>query len=284
MGFDPFILPVINRSQIQSRFQGSESPLHFHQLFVPQCHILRTQGVVTGGNDVFPVQMGLFSDLPFVDFDPPVFQLPQVSAHGPVGQKGADVLRVTVSGLLFDGLQSFFNLFDGLLASGLILFGFIRIVNQDKAAALFPVANDHFLDLQVFPNGSEPAPLGQNLAVGLLIVPELLADDVVTAGLLQDQAILFGTHPTVHDPDAAAPFPAEKIAFDLLHGLHVRRVSRHRPALYRDALLRDRQADPLPCNGTVRLQEKGAKLFSCVHTQFHVSPSESFFSPTIRER
>jgi hypothetical protein len=66
---NPLILTVIDRSQIQGRFQGPESPFHFHQLFVTQSHILRSQCIVTGGDDILPVQMGLFFDFALVNLD-----------------------------------------------------------------------------------------------------------------------------------------------------------------------------------------------------------------------
>ena len=186
--FNPFVLPVIDGSQIQSCLQGPESPLDFHQLFVTQGDILRGQRVVTGGDDVLPVQMGLFFDLALVDLDRTGFQLPQVSPHCPVGKQRADVLLVTLTLLFLDGLEGFCNLFESLLAGGLVLSGFLRIMNQDKSPAALTTADNHFLDLQVLPDSGKSSPLGQNLLVNLLVVPELLPDDVMTAGLLKDQA------------------------------------------------------------------------------------------------
>jgi len=51
---------ILKMSQIQGRLQEPEGPYDFHQLSVTQGDILRSQRVVTGGNDVLPVQMGLF--------------------------------------------------------------------------------------------------------------------------------------------------------------------------------------------------------------------------------
>jgi hypothetical protein len=65
---NPLTLPVIDGSQIQGRLQVPEGSFHFHQLFVTQDHILRSQGVVAGGNDVLPVKMGLLFNLALVLF------------------------------------------------------------------------------------------------------------------------------------------------------------------------------------------------------------------------
>jgi hypothetical protein len=56
---NPFILPVIDGSQIQRRFEGPESPLDFHQLFVLQSDIPGAQSVIAAGDDVLTGQMGL---------------------------------------------------------------------------------------------------------------------------------------------------------------------------------------------------------------------------------
>ena len=52
---NPFILPVIDGSQIQRRFEGPESPIDFHQLFVPQSDIPGAQSVIAAGDDVLTV-------------------------------------------------------------------------------------------------------------------------------------------------------------------------------------------------------------------------------------
>lgn len=41
MGIDALILPMINRPQIQGGLQGTEGPLHFQKLLVPQGDVLR---------------------------------------------------------------------------------------------------------------------------------------------------------------------------------------------------------------------------------------------------
>ena len=139
MGFYPFILPMIDRPQIQCRLQGPEGPLHFHQLFVAEGYILRGQRVVTGGDDVLPVQMSLLFDLALVELDRPGFQLFEVSPHGPVGQQGANVLLLTLPLLLLDGLKGFFNLFESPLPGGPILPGFFGIMNQNESSAAFAI-------------------------------------------------------------------------------------------------------------------------------------------------
>ena len=96
--------------------------------------------------------------------------------------------------LFLDGLKSFVNLFESLLTGGLILSGFIGIVNQDKPAAALTIADNHFLYLQILPDGGKSSPLGQNLLVDLLVITKFLSYDVMTASLLKDQAILFRTH------------------------------------------------------------------------------------------
>ena len=79
--------------------------------------------------------------------------------------------------------------------------------------------------------------------MNLLVVPELLPQDVLAAGLLQNKPILFRVHPPVHHPDAAGKLPAEEIVLDRLHGCHVRRVSWKSPALDGNAFFSYRQAD-----------------------------------------
>lgn len=51
----------------------------------------------------------------------------------------------------------------------------------------------------------------------LLVVSEFLSDNVMTASLLKDQAVIFRVRPPVHDPDVSAQLPAEEIILDLPH-------------------------------------------------------------------
>jgi len=92
MRLDAFILPMMNGPQIQGRFQGAEGPLHLQKLLVPQGDVFRGQAVVTGGEDVLPIQMRLLPDLALVDLDASVLELPEVSPKRPVSQKRANAL------------------------------------------------------------------------------------------------------------------------------------------------------------------------------------------------
>src|SRR5208337_5133200 len=129
-------------------------------------------------------------------------------------QKGANRFLVAFPFLFSDGLEGFINLFEGLFTGGFILLGLFRIVDQYEPAAALPITDNHFFYLQVLPNSGKSSPLGQNLLVDLLVVPEFLSDNVMTTGLLKGQAVLFRAHPPVHDPDASAQLPSEKIILD----------------------------------------------------------------------
>jgi len=116
-------------------------------------------------------------------------------------------------------------------------------VDQNKSAAFLSRPDNDFLDFQVLADPEVTPPLGQHLFVNLLIVSQLLPQDVLTAGPLKDQPVLFRVHPPVHHPDAAGELPAHQVALDLFHGCHIRGVARKGPALDGDAFLRHGQSN-----------------------------------------
>jgi len=146
MRLDPLILPMINRPQIQGCLHRAEGPLHFEKLLIAQSDVFRAQGVISGGDDVLAVQMRFLPDLALVDLDASIFELPEIASHRPVGQQRADALLMGLVSLipqLFDGL---FNPDKDILPGGLVFFGLLGIMNQDKPSASFPVADNHLFD------------------------------------------------------------------------------------------------------------------------------------------
>src|SRR5690606_34129632 len=72
---------------------------------------------------------------------------------------------------------------------------------------------------------------------------QLLTDDVVIAGALEDAAVFLRVEARVHDRDDATELPAVEVLFHLLHEVLIGGIARPHPAAHRDPAAGDREAD-----------------------------------------
>ncbi|GEM_PF-5879746 len=177
--------------------KGLEGPFYLQKLLVSQGDILGCQGVVTGGDNILPIQLRLLTDLAAVNLDGPVLEKPKVPAHCPMGHRRTDALLMGFPLLIPQLKADLFYLGQNLLPCGLVLFDLFRIVYQNKPSTFLPAADGHLLDLQVIPNLEISSPLGQNLFLNLLVVPKPFAQDILTTRLLKNKPILFRVQLTI---------------------------------------------------------------------------------------
>ena len=243
MSPDPLFFAMIERPELQCCFERPERPFHFHELLVAQGDVFRGQRIVRAREQVLAVERLFFLDFGLIDPEFAGLGLSDIPAHRPVGQQGADGLLMRSDlGIaqrqdrLCDPLQGFFP-------GCLIFFRLFRIIDEDETAASFSIADDNLLDLQVLSHFLVPTLERQGFLMSRLAVPQLLAQDVMPAGFLQNDPVRFARHPPVHDPDTTRKLPASKVRLHPLHRGHVRRVARKHPAAHRKPLLRHRQPD-----------------------------------------
>jgi hypothetical protein len=105
MRLNPFILPMIKRTKIQSGLKGPKSPLHFQELLVPKA-IYSGQRLLLLVK-IFPIQSLFGFHLGPIDFERSVFELPQIPPQCPMGQKSADGFLKDFP-LVAQDLESFF--------------------------------------------------------------------------------------------------------------------------------------------------------------------------------
>jgi hypothetical protein len=116
-------------------------------------------------------------------------------------------------------------------------------VADDEAVAQRGVVDHDLLDAQIAGDGVVAA-LARERGLGLLAVaPELLAEDVVSAGALQVAAVLGRLEAAVGDPHHAGELPGPELVLDLADQLLVARVARPAPHADRDAGPGDRHPD-----------------------------------------
>ncbi|HPP44399.1 MAG TPA: hypothetical protein PK446_01240 [Methanomassiliicoccaceae archaeon] len=94
MGSNAIILPVINGPELKGRFDRPERPLHLQKLLVSQGNILGSERVIAGGDDVLAVKAGIGPYPALISGDGTALELPDIPAHGTMGQQGADRLLV----------------------------------------------------------------------------------------------------------------------------------------------------------------------------------------------
>ena len=113
-------------------------------------------------------------------------RLSDISPHRPMRQEGADGLLVGRGLGIAQSQDRGFDPLQGLLPGGFILLGLLGVVNQDEPASSFSLADDDLLDLQVLSHFLVPALERQGFLMSRLAVPQLLAQDVMPAGFLED--------------------------------------------------------------------------------------------------
>ncbi len=116
---------MVKGSKLQSGLESSESPLHFHELFIAQGHLLRTEAVIAGGEGMLSIQV-LFRFHPgSVNLERSVLLLPEVAAHGPMGQEGTDRFLVGLSPLVPQGRKSLFQFLKSPFSGGLVFLSLV---------------------------------------------------------------------------------------------------------------------------------------------------------------
>ena len=242
VGGDAVVFVVVERPEFEGGLEGPEGLLHLEELFLAEGRIFRGETIVAGGEDVLPVEMGLFTDLLPVDDQRAALLLSEVQSEGLVGEKGTDVLPVGPP-LILQGRE-------GLLKTGnvpcsryLVLLGLLGIGDEDEASAALAVADGDLLHPEVVPDDLVSSFPGEHLFMNDLVIPELLTEDIVTARGLEDAPVLLGVHAPVGYPHAAGELPAGKILLHRLDSLHVLRVPGKDPGADRDALFGNGKAD-----------------------------------------
>lgn len=159
-----------------------------------------------------------------------------------MGEEGADILPVGLSLILQRG-DGFLQTSDVLLSRCSVLLCLLRIGDEDETPTALAVADYHLFHLEVVLDDLVPSLPGEHLSMNRLVIPEFLAEDVVTTGGLEDAPVLLGVHASVGDPDTAGELPARKVLLDRLDGLYILGIPGKHPRAHRDTFFRDRQTD-----------------------------------------